>query len=133
MPIPCKPFFLLCLVYAALATVGLSLFGCGGVPKNNLPPVNMPVKKTEPPKQATKPAIKNTAGQRIFESNCLRCHYTMNETLPPVIARSFYTQSEASFTQFLRSPTSSMMPAFSVEDLPDEQVEALYQYIQEIQ
>ncbi|HEY9687502.1 MAG TPA: cytochrome c [Coleofasciculaceae cyanobacterium] len=91
--------------------IGLS--GCGGEQDSQLPPA--PV----------------SPGQEFFLSNCASCHQGPGNPPGPnaIVTQSAVLASEEAFLLFLRKPTSPMMPAFSVEQMPDSQARELYAYL----
>lgn len=75
----------------------------------------------------------NRDGEIVFRNNCSGCHpYGSNTLMPerPVINSHLLT-SLTPFQAWLRNP-SPPMPPFPSEDIPDGQVQALYDYILEI-
>jgi mono/diheme cytochrome c family protein len=96
-----------------LLALVIGLSGCGGDQESQLPP---------------KPLL---PGQEIFLSNCASCHQGAGNPPGPntSIMQSATLASEEAFLPFLRKPISPMMPAFSVEQLPDSQARELYAYL----
>lgn len=70
-------------------------------------------------------------GQQQFLSHCVTCHQGVgNPPDPnPVILNSSALESEESFIALVRQPRSMMMPAFSAEELSDDDAKAIYSYV----
>jgi mono/diheme cytochrome c family protein len=70
-------------------------------------------------------------GQEIFLSQCVRCHQGAGNPPGPnaVIMDSQRLNDEASFRSLLRKPTSPMMRTFTADDLSDQQIHELYNYL----
>lgn len=70
-------------------------------------------------------------GQQIFMNNCAGCHGNGDNPPNPEekVMASSKLQSLETFTQWVRRPSTTMMPPFSEEKLPAEEVGQLYEYI----
>lgn len=81
------------------------------------------------------PAKPMAKGQQIFLSYCVSCHQGTGETPGPnaVVLNSATLAQEGAFRNLLRQPSSSMMRAFSAEELPDADVHELYLYLSSLQ
>lgn len=68
-------------------------------------------------------------GQTLFLAHCVSCHAGPGNKPNATILDSTRLQSVNDFKALLRQPTSSMMRAFSPEELNDEAVSKLYAYL----
>lgn len=102
------------LVSLLVMVIGFS--GCQGNSQQTMP--DTPVATMSP-------------GQTLFLNHCVSCH--MGAGNPPgpnaVILDSSRLLTEASFRDVLRHPVSAMMRSFSEQELSDEDVHVLYQYL----
>lgn len=78
--------------------------------------------------------IEPTPAEAVFLTNCVACHRGPGNPPGPTpqILQSLQTNNLDKFRAFLRKPTSSMMPSFSESQLSNEDIDLLYQYLQEL-
>jgi mono/diheme cytochrome c family protein len=88
------------------------------------------------PGKKTQRSADETAGARIFNTNCSRCHPDGgNVILPDFPLRGSSKLSEfRTFLSFIRDPkmpdgSEGVMPVFSNKQISDKQAETLYEYI----
>jgi mono/diheme cytochrome c family protein len=88
------------------------------------------------PGKKTQRSADETAGARIFNTNCSRCHPDGgNVILPDFPLRGSSKLSEfRTFLSFIRDPklpdgSEGVMPVFSNKQISDKQAENLYEYI----
>ncbi len=89
---------------------------------------------------ATPPATQETAaGGKIFEARCSGCHPNGGNVIRPnlPLRRAPQLASEDTFRRFLRDPrlpdgSQGPMPVFSPQTISDQDVQALYQYVQQL-
>lgn len=89
----------------------------------------------QPQTTPSTPAEPMVKGRQIFLSYCVSCHQGAGETPGPnaVVLNSATLAREDAFRSLLRQPSSSMMRAFSAEELPDADVHELYHYLSSLQ
>lgn len=89
----------------------------------------------QPQTTTNAPAEPMAKGQQIFLSYCVSCHQGTGEIPGPnaVVLNSATLAQEGTFRNLLRQPSSSMMRAFSAEELPDADVQELYHYLFSLQ
>lgn len=114
-----------------LTTLAISLAACG-TPKNKDTIIDpQPAADGNAPAVSQPAASAVTPGQQVFLTNCVRCHTGAGNPPGPndIILGSDRLASSETFRTFLRSPSSSMMPAFDGNRLKDADVDLLYQYL----
>jgi hypothetical protein len=75
--------------------------------------------------------LSDMQGRALFVANCVQCHSGGGSPPGPnaVIIDSERLNSEESFRQLLRQPTSAMMKSFSEQELSDTNVHRLYTFL----
>lgn len=101
--------------FVFLAIAAASLSGCAKKPVETAGPPTLPV----------------PVGHGLFLTNCAKCHQGPGNPPGPnaIILDSERLNTEESFRDLLRKPTSSAMPAFTDTDLSDGEIHEMYVYL----
>lgn len=88
--------------------------------------------KSEPAQQTSTTTL--PPGQQVFLTHCVACHQGVGNPPGPnaTILDSETLHSEDSLRELVRHPKSTMMRAFSEEELSNDDVHELYIYLQTV-